>query len=286
VKSNTNFNLYKTFLAVYETKNMHKSADILGISRSAVQQNIKELNKQLNTKLFNSHSKGITPTQNAVLIYPKIKSAIENVALAEQDIMANNNSNVIKIAMESSLADLHIKDYITEFCNKYPEIQLEFFKRENTSVDLIIDLKCFFDNEYKTIDLFTVKGCFIASKDFLKKNKLDIGITNNELLRYKIIAYPRTWEQHRKMIGIEKNVSLIKSEGPNLTISMVKSGLGIGYMAKELVEKIKDPDIVVLNMGKDMPIDKMVCGYKSLSPTAEKFVGGLVKFCNCQRSHE
>lgn len=41
--SNVNINLYKTFLEVYELKNISKTAKKMYISQSAVSQNIKSL---------------------------------------------------------------------------------------------------------------------------------------------------------------------------------------------------------------------------------------------------
>ncbi len=43
--SNINYNLYKSFLVVYETKNISRAADLLYISQPAVSHNIKELEK-------------------------------------------------------------------------------------------------------------------------------------------------------------------------------------------------------------------------------------------------
>mgnify|MGYP003297417224 CR=1 FL=1 len=48
--SNINYNLYKSFLVVYETKNISRAADILYISQPAVSHNIKELEKQSLTR--------------------------------------------------------------------------------------------------------------------------------------------------------------------------------------------------------------------------------------------
>ena len=50
--SNINYNLYKSFLVVYETQNISRAADFLYISQPAVSHNIKELEKQLKKFAF------------------------------------------------------------------------------------------------------------------------------------------------------------------------------------------------------------------------------------------
>ena len=46
--SNINYNLYKSFLVVYETQNISRAAELLYISQPAVSHNIKELEKKTN----------------------------------------------------------------------------------------------------------------------------------------------------------------------------------------------------------------------------------------------
>ena len=55
--SNVNINLYKTFLEVYELKNISKTAKKMYISQSAVSQNIKSLENQLGVTLFKNQQK-------------------------------------------------------------------------------------------------------------------------------------------------------------------------------------------------------------------------------------
>lgn len=71
--SNVNINLYKTFLEVYELKNISKTAKKMYISQSAVSQNIKSLENQLGVTLFKKSTKGIFPTNDAYLIYEDVK---------------------------------------------------------------------------------------------------------------------------------------------------------------------------------------------------------------------
>ena len=73
--SNINYNLYKSFLVVYETKNISRAADILYISQPAVSHNIKELEKQLNIQLFYKKSNGMSTTSEADVLYKYISSA-------------------------------------------------------------------------------------------------------------------------------------------------------------------------------------------------------------------
>jgi DNA-binding transcriptional LysR family regulator len=77
--SNINYNLYKSFLVVYETKNISRAAEILYISQPAVSHNIKELEKQLNIQLFYKKSNGMSATSEAEILYKYISSAFNSI---------------------------------------------------------------------------------------------------------------------------------------------------------------------------------------------------------------
>ena len=77
--SNINYNLYKSFLVVYETQNISKAADFLYISQPAVSHNIKELEKQLGIQLFFKKSNGMSATNEAEILYKYISSAFNSI---------------------------------------------------------------------------------------------------------------------------------------------------------------------------------------------------------------
>ena len=94
VKSNTNWNLYKTFVTVFELKNMSHSATELGVTRAAIGQNIRELENQLGTKLFTPDKRGVIPTAEAVKIYPSIKKVTQIIHETESDLSTDRKSVV------------------------------------------------------------------------------------------------------------------------------------------------------------------------------------------------
>ena len=69
---NTDYNLYKIFLTLYEQKSISKTASLLYVSQPAVSYNLKELESQLGYTLFYRNSKGIEPTMEANELYSYI----------------------------------------------------------------------------------------------------------------------------------------------------------------------------------------------------------------------
>ena len=283
--NNTNKNLYNVFLLVYEMRNMHRVADKLRVSRSAISQNIKELSSQLGVPLFTSSRQGVVPTGEANNLYPIVKSAMESIAQAETGLQAftADSIGIIKMAMSNTTVELYVKDYLKEFCKKYPKVRLHFFNRdsigllEQGKIDFILDLDFIFKStDFKTIDLFDMSGAFFASKEFLKENNLTANITKAQLFGLPIITQPSSWAEFFKSVE-----PFMIASSANMVISMVKSSIGVGFHCRELLDKLNDDELVILNV-KDltMPTGKVVCGYStSLSRPAQAFIDGLVAKC-------
>ena len=75
ITMNTDYNLYKIFLYLYEEKSISKTANKLYVSQPAISYSLKELEKQLGYTLFYRNSKGIEPTMEAKELYNYISTA-------------------------------------------------------------------------------------------------------------------------------------------------------------------------------------------------------------------
>jgi DNA-binding transcriptional LysR family regulator len=290
MNSNTNFNLYKSFIAVFETKNLHRAADDLGISHVAVFQNIKTLEGQLGSTLFNASRKGLEPNSTANELYPQIKSAVETILGAEKTFknFDEKSTGVIKMACQSATVEFYLKDFLRVFCEKYPHVKFEFFKREGmdllkqNKIDFVIDLEYLFkDLPVKTIPILKVGGVFAASRDFLKSRGLNAKMSKPEFLKLPIISRAESWQEFYRSIDTKANIELTKTASNDLTFSMTKSGIGVGCFARELLDKVYvDPTIVRLEIdGVCPPTTKIVCAFNgTMSKPARAFIDGLVKY--------
>ena len=273
--NNTNLNLYKSFIVAYQTKNLHRAAKVLGITREAVRKNIKELGNQLGIILFKSHSKGIEPTLEAESIYPSIKNAIDTISETENRFYKFNAEKVgtIKLSVQGSVAESYISAFLKEFSTNYPQIQLEFTKPE-TAEFVINDAHIFENTKFKTIELFQVTAAFAASKNFLKKNNVAKNLSKEQLLGFTIIARNEAWNHFNWQARV------IRTTSSETTLKMTKESLGIGCFSKEFLTIKNDKDLIVLDIiDVEMPTAKIVCGYVTLSKHAHLFITEFSKYC-------
>jgi len=284
---NINWNLYKSFIAVLETGSFNRAAEILGMSSSAVWQNIKSLGNQLGLVLFASNRKGNIPTADANNLYLAIKNATEIIIEAENNSQVFNNESVATIQIGLTVPNIEhwILNYLKEFCIKYPNIQLKFYRRdimqmlENGKLDFVIEADNVVRNvNCKVIDLFNLKNTFLASREFLEKYGLTSKISKADFWRLPVIAF------HDRADFIEKTFEtqpkfLVRTDSAIINHFMTKNSMGIGFYAKETLENMNDPNLIEVQVEDiNLPDLKVVCGYNHLSRPAQAFIEGLLKF--------
>ena len=113
---NTDYNLYKIFLYLYEEKSISKTANRLYVSQPAISYSLKELEGQLGYTLFYRNSKGIEPTLEAKELYSYISTAFNILQDAEEHIKNLNNLNIgcIRIGTPSHIGVFYLSNYIAE----------------------------------------------------------------------------------------------------------------------------------------------------------------------------
>ena len=78
--------LYRVFKEVAEVGNITAAAQALYISQSAVSQSIKQLENDLQTRLFSRNSRGVTLTAEGKMLYEYVRSAMGLLETGEEKL--------------------------------------------------------------------------------------------------------------------------------------------------------------------------------------------------------
>lgn len=82
----TDLNLVRTFLHLYETRSVTRTAERMSITQPSVSHALGRLRKQFNDNLFSRSSGGLKPTERAVAVYPMLRQAIEVIETTMSDV--------------------------------------------------------------------------------------------------------------------------------------------------------------------------------------------------------
>lgn len=120
-----NYDFYKTFVILAETKNFSKAAEKLNIVQSTVSNRIQELEKYLNADLFSRTNKSVTLTQAGLNFLPYAKRI---VAIDEEGLNMINTLNykdTIKIGTVHSFYSGYVKNIAKKFMKLNPNVSIE-----------------------------------------------------------------------------------------------------------------------------------------------------------------
>ena len=289
--SNINYNLYKSFLVVYETGNISKAADILYISQPAVSHNIKELEKQLSIQLFFKKANGVSPTSEADILYKYISSAFNSIWKGEQTIsdMAGLKTGIVKIGISSYLSVLYLSKIIIEFRQSYPNIKIEIISKptselqnmlQSQNIDIFIDNQpIFFEkNKIEVKYLKSFSHCFFTTSKYYTEKQVGIDTISN----LPLVISSSNFEEIKLLKNSIPELKLnpiIEAGSNEAMVRFVKDGNGVGYTQEDYIQdELASGALKKLNINFMLPKLDLYCGYftDTLAYASKKFIEWLI----------
>ena len=128
--------LYRVFKEVAETGNITAAAQALYISQSAVSQSIKQLESELQTRLFSRNSRGVTLTGEGKLLYEYVRSAIGLLENGEDKLSQTRQLQMgqLTIGASDTVTSLFLLPYLDQFHKQYPAIHIQIISGRSHKV--------------------------------------------------------------------------------------------------------------------------------------------------------
>jgi len=286
--SNSDYNKYKIFYAVAECNSFSKAVDILHISQPAISYAIKELESQLDTKLFIRDNRTIKLTDNGEKLMYYLRRAFNDINIAETILKEKNKdfSGTVKIGIYEHISLVLIPDLFEKFSKKYQNVKFEVTtsssselkeKLKTRELDFIItQYPLLMDENHIFIEekLFELENCFFATKEIYDE------YINNNLLEFPVILPFRGYVDIDTLDGllattnikIRNNYRIYTFE---LTKQLVLKNLGIGWGPRKCIEKeLKNKELYEVFLNFNTPNTKFSIAYndKALNDTCKEFI--------------
>ncbi|MCI8483714.1 MAG: LysR family transcriptional regulator [Lachnospiraceae bacterium] len=243
---------YRIFYAVANTGNISKAAKELYISQPAISKSIQKLEENLNVKLFDRSSRGVTLTPEGELLYTHVKSAFETLTLGEDKLrrsIALGMGN-LTIGVSSTLCKYILLPYLRDFIKKFPHINISInCHSTNDTLKLLeegkLDIGLIGKPEsLKNIDfypLLEIEDIFVATKDYLHNLRIR-GVEKQYILQNSTLMLLDKENMTRQYIDdyFQKNHILVQDaievSNMDLLIEMSKISLGVGCVIRNFVQ--------------------------------------------------
>ena len=109
--------LYKVFCKVGKSESFSKAAKDLYMTQPAVSQAIMQLERELDTRLFNRTPKGVSLTNEGSLLFEYVNSAINLIDVGEEKILEFKNltTGELKIGVGDTISRYFLLPYLEAF---------------------------------------------------------------------------------------------------------------------------------------------------------------------------
>ncbi|ADQ15441.1 transcriptional regulator, LysR family [Halanaerobium hydrogeniformans] len=290
-----NYELYKVFYFVAKNLSFSKAAKELYISQSAVSQNIKNLEKELKTRLFIRNTKEVSLTQAGEVLFEHIEPAFNLIKTGEKNIKEINalKRGEIHIGANDTIAKDYLLPYLNEFHKLYPQIHIQITNRTSSTcvellkqnaVDLIISNlpNPKITDDMLVNEIFEFEDIFICSNQYPKlKNK---KISLHDLKNYPLLMLEEKTSTRKFFDELLKKYNIdLKPEvelgSVDLLIEMTKIGLGIAHVPQYSLN-LSQNELFKIKIKEKLPTRKLAVVRNKelpLSKAAERFL----KVINC-----
>lgn len=269
------------FIAVYEHLHFTRAAEELGISQPTLSQQIRILEAELGTPLFDRIGKKVVATEAGKLLRlygEKMLQAERDAKNAIQELLAAQRG-AIRLAVLPSDLDFQLVPLFVQFNRNYPGIQLQAIStihiREEVlghKVDIGIGMQGPPDKRLVQIPLGAEPyRLFVHAESGLADRE---AVTLRELEKEALVMYPKGYvgrdlvEQACRGAGVELAAVMETTTATSL-LQLVSAGVGATIQPKGLLKRFPErSDIRAVPISGPTPVRQLELIYG-----ADRFVG-------------
>ncbi|MEP7744254.1 LysR family transcriptional regulator [Vibrio parahaemolyticus] len=184
------------FAHVARHRSFTKAASEMGVTRAALSQHVKGLEKQLQVRLLNRTTRNMSLTEEGQRLLDTLHPSLSNIeqALNSLNDLHIEPSGLIRISVSRTAARLLIEPHLGEFLSRYPKIRLELIMDDGLTnivaegMDAGIRLGVSLDEHMVAIPITpNLTNAIVGSPDYFKRyGKPE---TPNDLEYHNCLAY-------------------------------------------------------------------------------------------------
>jgi len=192
------------FASVAQKGSFTQAAETLGITKSAVSQQIKLLESEMGIRVLNRTTRGVSLTALGEKLFLRCQLLQDQVELAYADIAnaEENPSGRFAITFPHALESIVVMPAIEQLCCEFPGLEPELMVSDGSldlvenNLDVSIHAGELADSCYRALPVGTIKEIFCATPLFLNRNIKPHSLEELQTLHW----ISTTWQQPKMPI--------------------------------------------------------------------------------------
>ena len=281
--------LYRVFKEVAEAGNITAAAQTLFISQSAVSQSIKQLEAELQTRLFARNSRGVTLTADGRMLYEYVRSAMGLLETGEEKLSQSRDLQMghLTIGASDTVTSQFLLPYLDRFHRQYPAIHIQIISGrshkvlgllQSGKVDIAFASTPQEAASLETFPCLATHSIFVAGAEY--PCDFDHVYSLEEIARFPLILLERKassrlyLEKYFLQNGLHLNPE-IELGARSLLVDLAAIGFGVAGVTEEFVRReLESGRLRKLRTSFDIPprsVDLCVLRDVPLTSAAQRF---------------
>lgn len=281
--------LYRVFKEVAEAGNITAAAQTLFISQSAVSQSIKQLEAELQTRLFARNSRGVTLTADGRMLYEYVRSAMGLLETGEEKLSQSRDLQMghLTIGASDTVTSQFLLPYLDRFHRQYPAIHIQIISGrshkvlgllQSGKVDIAFASTPQEGASLETFPCLATHSIFVAGAEY--PCDFDHVYTLKEIARFPLILLERKassrlyLEKYFLQNGLHLHPE-IELGARSLLVDLAAIGFGVAGVTEEFVRReLESGRLRKLRTSFDIPprsVDLCVLRDVPLTSAAQRF---------------
>ncbi|MDO4810837.1 MAG: LysR family transcriptional regulator [Eubacteriales bacterium] len=281
--------LYKVFKEVAEAGNITAAAQSLYISQSAVSQSIKQLESELQTRLFARNSRGVLLTADGKMLYEYVRSAMGLLETGETKLSQTRELQMgqLVIGASDTVTSQFLLPYLDAFHRQYPAIHIQIVSGrshkvlgllQSGKVDIAFSSTPADTGSLDIFPCFATHSVFVAAAGY--PCNFDHDYTLEEIAAFPLILLERKassrlyLEKYFLQNGLHLHPE-IELGARSLLVDLATIGFGVAGVTEEFVSReLESGKLRKLNTTFDIPprsVDMCTLQAVPMTAAAQRF---------------
>ncbi len=263
--------LYRVFYTVAKCGSLSRAAEELYVSQPAVSQSIKQLERLLDTPLFNRLHHGMElSAQGGKIIFDDVEHAVKLLDEVEEKLSAlkQNATGTLRVGASETIFQYVLSEKIVEYNRLFPHVKIELISDVSPKIIALmksdacdigfLNLPISADEGIEIMrSVRLLKDIFIAGKrfEFLRGEQLSV----KELTKYPLLLMEEKTVSREAVdhFGISHGVYFkpaVEVNSWGFMKRLVADGMGIGCIPKEYaLNRLADGSLFEVNVSPSLP---------------------------------